>query len=177
MSLLFLVLVADLPSSISSASGTSRSCDNISQNGNLEVWFSAYVDDVLCWVVGRTKEELEHLLATVVTFPNQNYLALNESKTQILWASSSSKGTSIKVLSSVVEPADKLEVLGVSFNKKLSPLPYVNLLISSTKTLTAIARTQEALSPFPIRGVEIGDGLALQGKNWLYLSSAQTETK
>ncbi len=68
----------------------------------------------------------------------KNYLALNEGKTQVLW--SPCKGLPIRVGSCSVTPADKLEVLGVSFDKQLTPSPHLNSLISSAKSLAAIAR-------------------------------------
>ncbi len=132
--LLFLVLVADLPSRVCSAHDNSSS--------TLEVGFSAYADDALCWVAGRSPEEvgrkLENLSDIIVSYTSENFLALNEGKTQVLW--SSKKSAPIKVGASVVAPADRLEVLGVSFDKSLSPLPYVNSLISSARAMTAIAR-------------------------------------
>ncbi len=139
--LLFLVLVADLPARIAGACAGNGS-NNSNSSSNLEVGFSAYADDALCWVAGRSQEEvghkLGHLSDIIVSYASENYLALNEEKTQVLWCST--KGGPLKVGSSVVAPADRLEVLGVSFDKALSPLPYVNSLLSSTKALTAVAR-------------------------------------
>ncbi len=104
--------------------------------------FSAYADDALCWVAGESAEEvgsqLEHLSSTIMDYANENFLALNEAKTQVLWCGT--KGAPIRVGSCTVAPADRFEVLGVTFNKMLSPLPYINSLISSTKALTAVAR-------------------------------------
>ncbi len=132
--LLFLVLVADLPSRISSAQDGSNT---------LELGFSAYADDALCWVAGKVPEEvgrkLENLSDIVVSYASENFLALNEAKTQVLWCGTKG-GAPIKVGTSVVAPADRLEVLGVSFDRSLSPIPYVNSLISSTRAMTAIAR-------------------------------------
>ncbi len=132
--LLFLVLVADLPARISNAHNNN--------NSDLEVGFSAYADDALCWVAGRSAEKvgskLEHLSAIIVDYANRNFLALNEAKTQVLWCPT--KGTPIRVGSSMVAPADRIEVLGVTFDRMLSPLPYLDSLISSTKALTVIAR-------------------------------------
>ncbi len=151
--LLFLVLVADLPSRVlgtpggsgssgSGGSSSSNSSNSNSNGGNSEVGFSAYADDALCWAAGKSAEEvgnkLEHLSDIIVSFASENYLALNESKTQVLWCHT--KGRPLRVGNSVVQPSDKLEVLGVSFDRSLSPAPYMASLSSSAKTLTATAR-------------------------------------
>ena len=130
--LLFLTLVSDLPAEILS----------LAPSVGCEVGFSAYADDALCWVaakdpavVGKT---LEDLSSVIVSYTSKNYLALNEQKTQVLW--SPSKGFPIKVGSSVVPPSSTLDVLGVTFDKQLSPNPHLNSLIMSTKGMAAVAR-------------------------------------
>ncbi len=131
--LLFLALVADLPAELHA----------LPTRGDLEVGVSTYADDTLCWVAGkdpvRVGEKLEQLSATMVTYASKNYLALNESKTQVLWCPPTA-ARPIKVGSCLVSPADKLEVLGVSFDKQLSPAPHINSLISSAKAMAATAR-------------------------------------
>ena len=142
--LLFLVLVADLPARIIDArsGSTSSSSSSSSSSSDLQVGFSSYADDALCWVVGKSAEEVRRLLEDlsdiIVSFTNENFLALNEAKTQVLWCSAG--GAPVRVGSSEVAPADRINVLGVSFDKMLSPLPYLNSLISSARALTAIAR-------------------------------------
>ncbi len=81
---------------------------------------------------------LEKLSSMIVAYANKNYLAINEQKTQVLW--SPCKGFPIRVGSCMVSPSDKLDVLGVSFDKMLSPNPHVNSLITSTRSMTAIAK-------------------------------------
>ncbi len=130
--LLFLVLVADLPAELYALSG----------EDGIEVGVSTYADDTLCWATGADSasvgRKLEELSAAVVSYASKNYLALNEGKTQVLW--SPCKGPPIRVGSCLVPPAEKLEVLGVSFDRQLSPTPYLNSLISSAKSLAATAR-------------------------------------
>ncbi len=137
--LLFLVLVADLPNRIA---GISSSSGEEGREGvGVEVGFSAYADDALCWVTGHNADEvgevLERASAAIVAYASENYLALNESKTQVMWTN---KSREIKVGSSTVSPTDRLEVLGVTFDKHLSPNPHLLNLIKSTKTMTALAR-------------------------------------
>ncbi len=129
--LLFLVLVADLPRALLEHA-----------DGDIDIGVSTYADDTLCWVAGKgaeqVRDKLEELSSAVVTYTAKNYLALNEAKTQVLW--SPSRDLPIRVGSCLVAPADKIDVLGVSFDKLLSPTPHLNSLISSAKTMTAMAR-------------------------------------
>ncbi len=150
--LLFLVLVADLPDKVLGAgSGVGGGGGAVSNgggsssgknSGGIEVGFSAYADDALCWVAGRDVGQvalkLEQLSAIIVSYANQNYLAINEKKTQVLWTTT--MGPPIKVGSSIVKPANKLEILGVSFDMSLSPSPHLASLISSTRAMTSVAR-------------------------------------
>ncbi len=129
--LLFLVLVADLPRELL-----------VHADDTVEIGVSTYADDTLCWVAGRraecVRDKLEEMSSSIVAYATKNYLALNEAKTQVLW--SPSKDLPIRVGSCVVAPADKIEVLGVSFDKLLSPTPHLHSLISSAKTMAAMAR-------------------------------------
>ncbi len=129
--LLFLVLVADLPGEILAHA-----------EDNVKIGVSTYADDTLCWVAGRESEEvrakLEELSSTIVTYATKNYLDLNESKTQVLW--SPSRDLPVRVGSCLVAPADKIDILGVSFDKQLSPTPHLQSLISSAKSMAAMAK-------------------------------------
>ncbi len=130
--LLFLVLVSDLPNRILAAAG----------NEDVEVGISSYADDTLCWAAGKDAEQvglrLEQVSAALVAYASENYLALNEQKTQVMWCPS--KGRPLKVGSSMVMPSDKLEVLGVTFDKLLTANPHLLSLTSSAKTMAAMAR-------------------------------------
>ncbi len=121
--LLFLVLVADLPDQIFSVAPNGTLV--FDGGGEVEVGFSSYADDALCWVAGKDSlllgRALEQLSTVIVSYMNKNYLALNEQKTQVLW--SPCKGSPIRVGSSLVPPSPQLDVLGVSFDKQLSPTP------------------------------------------------------
>ncbi len=133
--LLFLVLVADLPGELLALSSNNTDED-------VEIGVSTYADDTLCWVAGKSPNRvgavLEELSSVVASYASKNYLALNESKTQVIWFPS--RDSPIRVGSSLVVPDTKVEVLGVSFDKQLSPAPYLNSLISSARSMTAIAR-------------------------------------
>ena len=129
--LLFLVLVADLPGELLAHADDS-----------VEIGVSTYADDTLCWVAGRRAEQvrdkLEELSSAIVSYATKNYLALNEAKTQVLW--SPSKDLSVTVGSCRVAPADRIDILGVSFDRQLSPAPHLHSLISSAKSMAAMAR-------------------------------------
>ncbi len=56
----------------------------------------------------------------------------------MLW--SPNRGSPIQVGASVVSPSDKLDVLGVTFDKQLSPSPHLNSLFKSTKAMAALSR-------------------------------------
>ncbi len=121
--LLFLVLVADLPARIFSLAPNGTL---ISDDGKeVEVGFSAYADDALCWVAGKDplllRRALEQLSAVIVNFASKNDLSLNEQKTQVMW--SPCKGLPIKVGSTLVPPFLDLDVLGV--DKQMSPNPHL----------------------------------------------------
>ncbi len=154
--LLFLTLVADLPAEVLSFT--------LSSAGEVEVGFSAYADDALCWVAARDPavlgKSLEELSSVIVSYACKNYLALNEQKTQVLWCPHS--GTPIRVGSSLVAPSSKLDVLGVTFDKKLSPNPHLTSLVTSTKCMTAVARRLALHLPVDI--LKSVMGALVQGK-------------
>ncbi len=160
--LLFLVLVADLPDQIFSVAPNGTL--SFGDDGRVEVGFSSYADDALCWVAGRDPlllgRALEQLSAVIVSYMNKNYLALNEHKTQVLW--SPCRGFPIKIGSSVVPPSDKLDVLGVTFDKQLSPNPHLSSLVTSTKGMAAVAR-RLALH-LPVNLLKYVMGALVQGK-------------
>ncbi len=165
--LLFLVLVADLPDKVtgtaSSSSSSSLSPSSSSYSSQVKVGFSAYADDALCWAEGDNVEEvgakLEQVSEALVAYANENYLALNEGKTQVLWTN---KGRPIRVGSSMVSPSDSLEVLGIKFDKHLTPSPHLASLVTSTKALTAMARRLSL--HLPANYLKIVMGALIRGK-------------
>ncbi len=129
--LLFLALVADLPARVL-ATGAQ----------DVEIGISAYADDAVCWAAGRDPEKvgdkLKEISDTIVNYATENYLALNAAKTQVLWTTSSSRP--LQVGSSLVQPSNTLEVLGVTFDKQLTPHPHLLSLISSARSMAAMAK-------------------------------------
>ncbi len=73
-----------------------------------------------------------------MAYCNLNYLALNEKKTQVVWAGH--RGLPIKVGDSEVLPGSNFEFLGVNFDRKLTVSPHLSGLISSVKSMAIMAR-------------------------------------
>ncbi len=128
----FLCLVRYLPSTIS-ASNPFSDCmvDSV-----------GYADDIVVWAVGKDKERVKKALEIAATavadYALRHYLALNASKTQLLWAGTA--GTTIKLGSTVVSPSKVVELLGVKFDGRLSPAPHADALLASARSIAGLAR-------------------------------------
>lgn len=109
--LLFLILMADLPTSIGAGEQT-----------------LGYADDVTVWASSKSlktvKTTLESRAAAFVSYAARNALVLNPSKTQLLLVGSVRKEDratfSIKVGGSEIQPATNLDLLGVRIGGDLS---------------------------------------------------------
>ncbi len=68
----------------------------------------------------RTQKQYKEVLRILwLVGKEKNYLESNEGKTQVMWPLC--RDTPIRVGSCTVNPSDKLEVLGVFFDKLLLP--------------------------------------------------------
>ncbi len=126
--LLFTALTASLPSFIG--------------NGiNSSIGITLYADDTCVWCAHRdpavVRAELELAASRLLRFALDNSLALNASKTQVIW---SSHPTPILVGSTLVQPQDELLLLGVKFDRKLSIRPYLQSLAGTARSLLAMTR-------------------------------------
>ncbi len=176
---LFLVLVSDLPGTVSnnSTNGDSSGCgggggcsssgsgsNGSNCDGNLEVGISGYADDVAVWVAGKDphliKRRLEQISSLLMNYCAQNYLAINGSKTQILWAGCTP--LPVTVGEDVVEPASAFEFLGVSFDRQLTVTPYLNNLVGTAKSLVILCRRLLQHLPSPL--VKTIMGSMIRGK-------------
>ncbi len=170
---LFLVLVSDLPGTVSnnSTNGDSSGCgggggcsssgsgsNGSNCDGNLEVGISGYADDVAVWVAGKDphliKRRLEQISSLLMNYCAQNYLAINGSKTQILLAGCTP--LPVTVGEDVVEPASAFEFLGVSFDRQLTVTPYLNNLVGTAKSLVIMCRRLLQHLPSPLVKTIIG---------------------
>ncbi len=126
--LLFTALTADLPSFIGSSSN-----DNIG--------ITLYADDTCIWCAHRdpavVQKELELASARLLLFAQDNSLALNTSKTQIIWSNSPSP---VLVGDTLVQPQDELLLLGIKFDRKFSIKPHLQSVLGSARSLLAMTR-------------------------------------
>ena len=104
--LLFTALTSDLPSFIGSSSSSN-------------IGITLYADDTCIWCTHKdpavVRRELELASSKLVQFAQNNSLALNTSKTQVIW---SSNPLPVLVGDTLVQPMDELLLLG-------GGLPYV----------------------------------------------------
>ena len=118
---LFTCLVADLPAAL-------EEVDTVT--GDVFGGAALFTDDVVTWSTGRTREETKHRLeqkaATMVSYSATHKLALNASKTQLLWSSRGIGNPSVlKIGATEVSSADTLEMLGVAYDRALTSAPYI----------------------------------------------------
>ena len=82
-----------------------------------------YADDVVIWISGRSaeavKQAIESTAESVVAYMDNNFMALNPGKTQVLWIGSGLNSPTVSIGSSLVTPVDTIEFLGLKFNRKL----------------------------------------------------------
>ncbi len=168
---LFLVLVSDLPRAVidngggsSSSRGSTGGSNGSNNDGSLEVGISGYADDVAVWVAGKDphliRRRLEQISSLLVDYCAQNYLAINGSKTQILWAGC--PPLSVRVGDDVVEPASAFEFLGISFDRQLAVTPHLNDLVGAARSMVIMCR--RLLQHLPPQLVRTVMGSMIRGK-------------
>ncbi len=141
---LFLVLVSDLPFTVTGGGGGDADGGGGGTDGgsDLEVGISGYADDVAVWVAGKNpnhiKRRLEQISAELVKYCALNYLAINGGKTQILWAGCTP--LPVRVGDDVVTPTSTFEFLGVRFDRQISVSPYLHDLVNSAKSLVIMCK-------------------------------------
>ncbi len=133
--LLFLCLVMDLPDAINS----SNSLGSIGSSG--------YADDTVAWSAGDTVEEvkkdLEAISASVAKYMAEHSLVLNRDKTQVLISGGgavSDSSNSILIDGVNVLPDNKIEVLGVRFDCRLTPSPHQEATWAAARSLACASR-------------------------------------
>lgn len=126
--LLFTALTASLPSFLGS-----------STNNNIGI--TLYADDTCIWAAHKdpavVKKELEQAASRLLWFAQENSLALNTAKTQVVWTDHPSP---ILVGKSLVQPQEELLLLGVKFDKRLTIKPHLRSLGSAARSLLAMTR-------------------------------------
>ncbi len=147
--LLFLCLLVDLPDVIRMSAGGGRGSGSGSNGGNnggshdYSVGCSGYADDCIAWVTAQdsttVKNKLEAVSRAISNYMSDHHLVLNNDKTQILWVGAE-KEVSVRVGSVTVDPANTVDVLGVTFDKHLSVAPYLSAVLSSARTIAGASR-------------------------------------
>ncbi len=106
-----------------------------------------YADDICCWVTADSdtgaKSELERISSRLLQYAAAHKLAVNEAKTRIMWIQATA-GPDVRVGDVMVEDSTSLDLLGVSFNKRLKSTPYLKSQASATRriqgAITALGR-------------------------------------
>ncbi len=121
--LFFICLVADLPGRLAAVD---------SDNGDELGGCVSYADDVVAWTTGNTaevaKDRMERKARALYSYSNEHYLSLNPDKTQIMWAGKGSaynNSTCVNIAGTFVKPVPSMDILGVSFDSLLRPLPFL----------------------------------------------------
>ncbi len=124
--LLFLCLMVDLPAIISNAGSV-----------NSNVGSSGYADDIVVWSAAKNativRQDLERISAVISSFMSDNYLVLNNDKTQVLWVGD--EGGTVQVGNVAVAPSSRVDLLGVAFDHRLSPTPHLEGLLRAAHGL------------------------------------------
>ncbi len=130
---LFLAMVADMPRK-------TRLLDNPCRG------YVAYADDLCVWSAGDSAEavrkDLTVIAANVLSYTTKNYMSLSAGKTQMLWSglSRGCEEPNVRVGGTLVKPTSIIELLGVKFDRNLSPAPYMASQISASMPILATVR-------------------------------------
>ncbi len=126
---LFLCMVAELPASLP-----------LPLNLGSTV---GYADDVVVHVAGKDADDvrsaLESISSAIIDYAAGHYLAINPSKTQVLWCNTRD-GPSVNVGNSMVAGATSVDLLGVSFDKTLKPTPFLTSQAKAARRILGLTR-------------------------------------
>ncbi len=137
--LLFLTMMANLPDFVA-----------IGENNGGMI---GYADDICCWVTANddaeVRSELERISSRLLEYAAIHKLAINESKTQVMWIRTTS-GPSVTVGSTQIVDSDSVTLLGVSFDKRLRSTPYLKTQVSATRRIGGAVASLAKHLPCPI---------------------------
>ncbi len=111
-----------------------------------------YADDICCWATAsndaEAKCELERISSGLLEYAAIHKLAVNEAKTQIMWIRTNA-GPAIQVGHTSISDSNSLQLLGVSYDKRLRSTPYLKAQASATKRISGaiIAISKHLPSP------------------------------
>jgi hypothetical protein len=107
---------------------------------------SGYADDTAIWAVGRSVDEvvqkLNALAHNFATYAKGNGLVLNASKTQLLFSASAGNvdDTVVEVDGAKISPANTLELLGVTFDRKFTTAPHMTKVAAAAKQRASLIK-------------------------------------
>ncbi len=84
------------------------------------------------------KANLESISSSVNDYMSAHYLVLNHEKTQVVWAgdaNGTASSSPINVGGTMVAPSGIVDVLGVTFDNRLSPAPHLSSMLQSARSL------------------------------------------
>ena len=116
--LLFVLMIADLPD-------------------YLAVPTVGYADDVAIWCSGNNVDDVQAALSAasdrMLGYASSHMLAVNPDKTQLMWVGG--KGPNITMGGHEIAPANRLELLGVTYDAGLSASPYLKAQVTAAKRI------------------------------------------
>ncbi len=123
----------DLPDVISS-----------SKIGSASVGSSFYADDCMVWATAKeaatVKANFESISSSIGTYMNNYCLVLNQEKTQIPWVGDGGASSLISGGDTLAFPSSSVDVLGVSFDNRLTPAPHLASMLRSARALAGAIR-------------------------------------
>ena len=127
---LFIALTSDLPAAL----GLNRAYEGV----------SIYADDCCLWTAHKDPQaariRLEELANKLAEYSLTNSLSLNAGKTQLMWIGGGTSPPCAKVGDTLVAPTDSLQLLGLSFDRRISLAPHFQTLVGTAGSLHALAR-------------------------------------
>ncbi len=85
------------------------------------------------------KSMLESISEAFCKYMNEHYLVLNNDKTQVL-VMNSTEQPSVHIGKVLVTPSTRVDVLGFTFNRHLSPAPYMSTTLASARSIAAATK-------------------------------------
>ncbi len=127
---LFIALTSDLPAALD----LDKDWEGI----------SIYADDCCIWTAHKSQERarirLEELSSKLAEYSLVNSLSLNPGKTQVMWIGGSASPPPTNIGGTLVAPSDTLQLLGLSFDRRLTLTPHFRTLVEVAGSLQALAR-------------------------------------
>jgi hypothetical protein len=124
--LLYNVHVADMPTTLD----VGKECN------------TGYADDTGAWQVGNNLEDVRASLQRVAdcfaAYTKGNGLSLNAAKTQLMYNRKRADEYNVVLDGAVINPSSSLELLGVRYNRLLTPKHYVKSLVKAVKTRASV---------------------------------------